>query len=1147
MTAGTLKLVFGYALFAGLWILLSDYALAWLFDDPANIVLASTLKGWLFVAVTSALLFGLVQRLRIQDLASSRREREAQTEYLRSQELLAAIVDSSSDAIFAKDRQGRYLLFNREIVRVSGKGAELALGCDDTVLFPPEQAETIRADDRRVIAEKQTSTYEETLSTVDGERTYLTTKGPLRDSAGQVIGLFGISRDITARRRAEAQLHASEARWQFALEGAGDGVWDWNAKTNEVYFSPRWKAILGFAETEVGSTLEEWDKRIHPADRERVYAELDRHLGGATPVYASEHRLQSKDGSYKWILDRGKVIERDDDGRPLRVIGTHTDITERKRAEDHVRMLSRAMEQSPAAIVITDRAGTIEYVNPRFEQVTGYTRAEALGGNPRILKSGENAAEVYEQLWSTISGGGVWRGELCNRHKNGELFWEFVDISGVTGESGEIEHYIGVKENITERKAADARIQRLGNLYAALSQCNQAVMHCASEQELFEQICRAVVNFGGMKLAWIGMVDKASKLVVPVASYGDATGYLKTIDVSVDAGTPAGRGPAGTAIRENRPSWCQDFLHDPATEHWHARARRAGWRGAAALPLCRNGIPIGALSIYTSELDAFDAATRALVSEMAANISFALDNFTRETERRLTEQSLKESENRLSAIFQASPIGVSVTRVGDGKVLDANDAALRMYGYTRAEAIGRTVAELGVYANPAQRDALLARLREQGQVEGFEMDFRNSSGALGKLELTGRVIELQGEQCLISMMLDVTERKRLEDVHLQAQKLESLGTLAGGIAHDFNNILAAIRGNVDLAIKDVGPEHVAAESLEEIRKAGGRAGELVRRILAFGRPAEARQEEVDLGAVVGEVLKLLRSTLPAGISLRKEFAQDTPQVLADAGQVHEAIVNLTTNAAHAIGARGGSIEYRLEPVRVGKKLARSIPGIKEGRYARLTVTDSGCGMHAETQARIFDAFYTTKPVGEGTGLGLSMVHGTMRSHGGAVAVESAPDKGSSFALYFPVVRKKAQKKEPIAPARDLFYAGQRVLYVDDEEALVFLANRVLSHLGHRISGFTDPVQALEAFRAHPQDFDVVVTDLSMPHMSGFELAREVLAVRPGIPVLMTTGYIGPEDEGTARAAGISEVILKPVTMDELGEVLDRLIRTLPRE
>jgi signal transduction histidine kinase len=261
------------------------------------------------------------------------------------------------------------------------------------------------------------------------------------------------------------------------------------------------------------------------------------------------------------------------------------------------------------------------------------------------------------------------------------------------------------------------------------------------------------------------------------------------------------------------------------------------------------------------------------------------------------------------------------------------------------------------------------------------------------------------------MIVDVTERKRLKEVHLQAQKLESLGTLAGGIAHDFNNILAAIRGNADLAAEDVGPDHIAAESLEEIRKASARASELVRRIMAFGRPREVRQEVVDLGAVVGEVLKLLRSTLPAGISLRKNFADATPHVLADAGQIHETIVNLTTNAAYAIGPRAGSIEYRLEPVQVGSKLARSIPGMHDGRYARLTVSDSGCGMNAATLERIFDAFYTTKPVGQGTGLGLSMVHGTMRSHGGAVTVKSTPGKGSSFALYFPAAGEKTVKRD----------------------------------------------------------------------------------------------------------------------------------------
>ncbi len=829
--ASTLRLVLAYAAFASLWILFSDTAMLWLFSDPAKIEVASILKGWLFVAVTSLLLYGLVRRLLGQALALSRREHEAQTQKSRTQQLLAAIVDSSGDAIFAKDMDGRYLLFNRESERLTGKPAELVVGSDDTALFPPAQAAILRANDRNIIIESRTLTYEETLSTVDGERIYLATKGPLRDGDGHIIGLFGISRDIT----------------------------------------------------------------------------------------------------------------------------------ERKRAEYDVRTLSRAMEQSPASIVITDRNGRIEYVNPCFERVTGYTRAEVVGSNPNILKSGTTPVQTYQDLWRAISQGGEWHGELCNRRKSGELFWEFASISGVRGESGEIEHYIAVKEDITARKRADA--------------------------------------------------------------------------------------------------------------------------------------------------------------------------------------VLNETQQRLSAVFQASPIAIIVGKVADGRFLEWNDAALNLLGYARDEVIGRTAAELGTYVNPARRAEMVQRLEQHGSVDRFPVDFRTKGGEIRVLEVSGCLIELQGERCLVGMMLDVTERQRLEQVHLQAQKLESLGTLAAGIAHDFNNILAAIRGNADLAAKDVGPDHAAAQSLGEIRKAGVRASELVRRITAFGRPVgETRHEVASLSAVVDEVLKLLRSTLPAGIALKKEFARDTPHVLADAGQVHEAIVNLTTNAAYAIGSRSGAIAYRLEPVDVDAALTRDIPGLTPGRYARLTVTDSGCGMDAATLNRIFDVFYTTKPVGEGIGLGLSMVHGIMRGHGGAVTVESTPGMGSGFALYFPAAEAHAQTHAQAAPAAMQPAAGQRVLYVDDEEALVLLASRALTRLGHSVSGFTDPETALEAFRAHPQDYDAVVTDLSMPRLSGFELARELLALRPGIPVMMTTGYIRGEDEQLARAAGIRELVLKPVTMDELAKVLDAMIR-----
>jgi CheY-like chemotaxis protein len=275
--------------------------------------------------------------------------------------------------------------------------------------------------------------------------------------------------------------------------------------------------------------------------------------------------------------------------------------------------------------------------------------------------------------------------------------------------------------------------------------------------------------------------------------------------------------------------------------------------------------------------------------------------------------------------------------------------------------------------------------------------------------------------------------------------------------------------------------------------------------------------------------------------LQSEFARDTPLVLADAAQVHEAIVNLTTNAAHAIGARAGAIVYRLEPVQVRANLAASIAGLSAGRHARLTVTDSGCGMDEATQGRIFDAFYTTKPVGEGTGLGLAMVRGIMQSHAGAVTVASTAGKGTSFTLYFPAAQETARKQEQTAPAQIVLSAGQRVLYVDDEEALVFLAERALTRLGHQVSAFADPERALAAFRAHPESYDVVVTDHAMPRLSGIELARAVRSLRPAMPVLMLSGHLGAEDEENARAAGIGELMHKPVSVDELARTLERML------
>jgi|GEM_PF-2734017 len=404
--------------------------------------------------------------------------------------------------------------------------------------------------------------------------------------------------------------------------------------------------------------------------------------------------------------------------------------------------------------------------------------------------------------------------------------------------------------------------------------------------------------------------------------------------------------------------------------------------------------------------------------------------------------------------------------------------------------------------------------------------------------------ELDALRVVADMLGAALQRRHQEEAQIRSQKLESLGTLAGGIAHDFNNILQAISGNTELARLDLPAEHPVQDSLAEVTKACARARELVQRILTFSRPHEPARRLVALPSVVDEAIKLLRPTLPAMIELRTHFAPSLPPVLADATQVHQILVNLATNAAHAIGRTSGWIDFRLGEFVLTENSTDAAFRLRPGRYVRLAVADSGCGMDRATLERIFDPFFTTKPAGGGTGLGLSVVHGIMRRHEGRIGVDSQPGRGSTFYLDFPVADAGAHTvaEHPAAsPPPPAANRGVRILYVDDEEPLVFLATRLLQRAGHAVTGFTDAPRALQEFRVRPGDFDVVITDLAMPKMSGFDLARAVLETRPDVPIIMTSGHVRPEDQAAAQRMGVREIVLKPSVVQQMIEILDKLV------
>lgn len=546
---------------------------------------------------------------------------------------------------------------------------------------------------------------------------------------------------------------------------------------------------------------------------------------------------------------------------------------------------------------------------------------------------------------------------------------------------------------------------------------------------------------------------------------------------------------------------------------------------------------LGGLFFGHPERGVFNERAERVIVGIAAQAAIAIEN-----SRLLL--AAQNSERRFRALIEQSADGIAVIDANN-KILYLSPAVHAIEGYTAEELIGGSgIDNTHPDDLPLIHKTVQHTLDNPGTPTQLVWRRRHKDGHWLWLEgVATNLLHDPAVRGIVTNYRDITQRVRAEDSQIRSQKMEALGTLAGGIAHDFNNILSAIRGNAKLAVDDLASDHPSQRSLAEVNKAAQRAIDLVQRILAFSRQQESQRQALNLNAVVHEALNLLRATIPAMIDITIKSDPDSPVISGDATQVHQLVMNIVTNAAHAIGNTSGTIEVCIDTQVISSELTASTREIKPGRYARLTVSDTGCGMDNATLRRIFDPFFTTKPVGQGTGLGLSVAHGIMRAHEGAVTVYSQPDKGTTFRLYFPllqgveqVVREEAQ---PVAHG-----SGERVLYVDDDEAIVLLTTRILERLDYRVTGFAHPQKALAAFRAHPEDFDVVVTDLSMPGMSGFELARLLHEARPDIPILMTSGYVRPEDRETAHRYGIRDFILKPNTIDDIGRSLDKTLREI---
>ena len=515
------------------------------------------------------------------------------------------------------------------------------------------------------------------------------------------------------------------------------------------------------------------------------------------------------------------------------------------------------------------------------------------------------------------------------------------------------------------------------------------------------------------------------------------------------------------------------------------------------------------------------------------------------TERQEARALLEQTAARFAQIFTHSPIPISVIRVGDGLVRDVNDAFLRAMGFTREEVVGHSTVELGLYATPEQRAAVLEQLQRAGHLHAFEQPVRTKSGEIRQMLLWIDQVQIGGEACLLVPALDVTEQRKaeaqqrqLEEQLRQAQKLEALGTLAGGIAHDFNNILSGIVSLSEVSLLENPANPGLQENLGEVLKAAHRAANLVRQILSFSRQDGQDRTSQQLAPVLDEAFTLLRATLPSSIQIERLIAGELPNVLANSTQIHQVIMNLGTNAAYAMQGRTGQLRVKLERAQIADAEASQRAGLALGEYLRLSVEDTGHGMDEATQRRVFEPFFTTKPAGEGSGLGLSVVHGIVKEHGGVITVESTPGRGTTLSIYLPALAAGAAPVAP--PERPLAQGGgQRVMFVDDEVALRGVGRKMLRRLGYEPLVFETSDAAWAAFESEPSAYDALLSDLSMPGLSGLDLARQILRVRPGFPIVLVSGFGGKLTRAEARRLGIRDLLNKPLDFQTLASALEQ--------
>ncbi|MEN6320749.1 MAG: PAS domain S-box protein [Syntrophaceae bacterium] len=891
--------------------------------------------------------------------------------------------------------------------------------------------------------------------------------------------------DVTERKSMEKTLIESEARLVQAQAIANLGSWEIDLTNQMMWGSEEAFHIYGIEYTGPESAcmpLADVQKVVHPEDRPGMDDALNALLDEQKKYDQTFRIFRVNDGKLRLINSRADLLH-SEEKFPLKIFGTIQDITESKRALEALRESEekyRLLVENASEGIFIAEGGFLKFFNQVMIQMLGYSEEEIKSFPFTQLIYPEDREMVLERHVKRIEGQEippVYSFRFVT--KNGDIRWAEIHAVVITWEGKPAT--LNFVSDITDRKQVEDALRDSEERYKNLVEKSFAGVYVVQDG-LFVYLNDNAALFAGYKPD--ELIGKRSDGIIHLEDLG----RTKKQVAKMLRGENVSPYEFRIVTKDGQIRWIMETISSIQYD--------------------------GKKAILGNSMDI--------------------------TNRKQVEEKLRESEERFRALSENAP-DIIYTMNLLGAITYVNPSWKRIFGHDEKDVLGHYFIDFAreedkrIYKNlfkgirdeeKAVNNYIGVMLTENGKERIFNMNsaFNRDS--------EGHIIGVVGS------MKDITELRSIEKKLSQAEKMEAIGTLAGGIAHDFNNILGAILGYTQLAL-DASDEERQKRYLNQVMKSGERAKNLTSQILTFSRQDQQERSPIEVGGIVKEAMKLLRSLLPTTIEITQEIEPKPSIVISNAIQIHQVLMNLCTNAAHAMRDTGGVLHVCLEHIQLPSGKDPIIVDLQPGSYIRLIVRDTGHGIDPSIMDRIFDPFFTTKKVDEGTGLGLSVAYGIVKSHGGTINVQSTLGRSSTFSVYLPRIEDAEEKK--IEAPQPILGGSERILFVDDEPYLAEIGKEGLTKLGYEVTVRTSSIEALQAFRTCPERFDLVITDMTMPNMTGIQLAAEILKIRHDIPIILCTGYSEIIDEEKSNKYGIRAFLMKPISLEEIARTIRKVL------